>query len=71
MVLNVVGSNPTSHPKDILDNHKIIEDFLFITIPKDRETPLLGEAEKAVSKLHTCIFQIGQRDFFYYKALTF
>ncbi len=35
------------------------------------KTSDLGRPEKAVSKLHTCIFQIGQRDFFYYKALTF
>ena len=32
MVLNVVGSNPTSHPEEILDN-RIIEDFLFVIIP--------------------------------------
>ena len=29
VVLNVVGSNPTSHPKEILDNQTIVEDFLF------------------------------------------
>ena len=29
VVLNVVGSNPTSHPEEILDNQTIIEDFLF------------------------------------------
>ena len=29
MVLNVVGSSPTSHPKEVLDNRKIIEDFSF------------------------------------------
>ena len=29
VVLNVVGSNPTSHPKEILSNQLIIEDFLF------------------------------------------
>ena len=31
MVLNVVGSNPTSHPEEILDNQTIIEDSLFYT----------------------------------------
>lgn len=31
----------------------------------------LGRPKKAVLELHTCIFQIGQREFFYCKALTF
>ena len=31
VVLNVVGSNPTSHPEEFLDNQTIIEDFSFYT----------------------------------------
>ena len=31
VVLNVVGSNPTSHPEEFLDNQTIIEDSLFYT----------------------------------------
>ena len=44
MVLNVVGSNPTSHPKGILDNHKIIEDFLFIRLS------IIAEIDKILKK---------------------
>ena len=34
MVLNVVGSNPTSHPEEILSFST--EDFLFISHPRQR-----------------------------------
>ena len=33
VVLNVVGSNPTSHPKEVLDNQKRLSRIFFLCPP--------------------------------------